>query len=76
MKGYWARPEANAQVLRATDGSGPVTRATWMRMAISYIHDRIKDMIVSGGETVSGGNREALARLSCGIVDAGGHRCA
>ncbi len=51
MKGYWHRPEANAESL--SDG--------WFRSGDAgyfdedgylYIHDRVKDMIVSGGENI------------------------
>lgn len=51
MKGYWKRPEANAQVLRDgwfwTGDAGYVDADGYL-----YIHDRIKDMIVSGGENI------------------------
>ncbi len=52
MKGYWNRAEATAE---AIDGEG------WFRSGDAgyfdeegylYIHDRVKDMIVSGGENV------------------------
>jgi len=51
MKGYWNRPEATADAVK--DG--------WFRTGDAgyfddegflYIHDRVKDMIVSGGENV------------------------
>jgi acyl-CoA synthetase (AMP-forming)/AMP-acid ligase II len=52
MKGYWNQPEATAATIDA-DG--------WLRTGdlgyldeegCLYIHDRVKDMIVSGGENV------------------------
>ena len=52
MKGYWNQPEATAATIDA-DG--------WLRTGDAgyldadgylYIHDRVKDMIVSGGENV------------------------
>ena len=51
MKGYWNRPEATAEAIQ--DG--------WFRTGDAgyfddegflYIHDRVKDMIVSGGENI------------------------
>jgi acyl-CoA synthetase (AMP-forming)/AMP-acid ligase II len=51
MKGYWNRPEATAEAIR--DGwfhsgdAGFVDEDGYL-----YIHDRVKDMIVSGGENV------------------------
>ena len=51
MKGYWARPEANAKSIRDnwfyTGDAGYLDEDGYL-----YIHDRIKDMIVSGGENV------------------------
>ena len=52
MKGYWNRPEQTAEV---------VTAEGWLRTGDAgyrdedgyfYIHDRVKDMIVSGGENI------------------------
>jgi acyl-CoA synthetase (AMP-forming)/AMP-acid ligase II len=51
MKGYWRRPEATAEVIR--DGWFWSGDAGWMdEDGYLYIHDRVKDMIVSGGENV------------------------
>ncbi|PJK31500.1 acyl-CoA synthetase [Minwuia thermotolerans] len=51
MKGYWKRPEATAAVLREgwfrTGDAGYLDADGYL-----YIHDRIKDMIVSGGENI------------------------
>jgi O-succinylbenzoate-CoA ligase len=51
MKEYWKRPEATAETIR--DGwlhSGDV--ATVDKEGFVYIQDRIKDMVISGGENV------------------------
>ena len=51
MRGYWNRPEATAETLR--DGwlhTGDA--ATMDEEGYVYIQDRVKDMIVSGGENI------------------------
>lgn len=51
MQGYWAKPEATAAVLR--DGwywSGDAGRID--ESGYLYVVDRIKDMIISGGENI------------------------
>ncbi len=51
MKGYWKRDEANAQCIR--DGWFHSGDAGYLDDdGFLYIHDRVKDMIVSGGENV------------------------
>ncbi len=52
MKGYWNMPEATADAITAdgwfkTGDAGYVDEDGYL-----YIHDRVKDMIVSGGENV------------------------
>ena len=51
MKGYWRRPEATEVALRDgwfwTGDAGYLDEDGYL-----YIHDRIKDMIVSGGENI------------------------
>jgi acyl-CoA synthetase (AMP-forming)/AMP-acid ligase II len=70
MAGYWNRPEATAETLTA-DG--------WLRTGDAgyrdgegyfFVHDRVKDMIVSGGENVYPAEVEN-AILGCpGVADA------
>jgi acyl-CoA synthetase (AMP-forming)/AMP-acid ligase II len=56
MKGYWANPKATGDVFveRGNDGMGWFRSgdAGYMREGYVYMHDRIKDMIVSGGENI------------------------
>ncbi len=51
MKGYWNRPEATAEAIRGgwfrSGDAGYLDPDGYL-----YIHDRVKDMIVSGGENV------------------------
>ena len=51
MKGYWKRPEATAEAVKDgwfyTGDAGYFDEDGYL-----YIHDRVKDMIVSGGENV------------------------
>ena len=56
MKGYWANPEATAEALvgRSGDELGWLRTgdAGYMQGRFLFLHDRIKDMIVSGGENI------------------------
>ena len=51
MKGYWKRPDATAEAIRAgwfhTGDAGYLDDEGYL-----YIHDRVKDMVVSGGENI------------------------
>lgn len=52
MKGYWNKPEATAMTIDAggwlrTGDAGYLDEEGYL-----YIHDRVKDMIISGGENV------------------------
>lgn len=56
MKGYWANPEATreAMVGRTANELGWLRTgdAGYMQGRFLFLHDRIKDMIVSGGENI------------------------
>jgi long-chain acyl-CoA synthetase len=69
MKGYWNQPEATAATI---DGAG------WLRTGDAgyldddgylYIHDRVKDMIVSGGENVYPAEVENVLMAHPGVAD-------
>jgi fatty-acyl-CoA synthase len=50
MKGYWANPKATGEAF--VEGWFRSGDAGFMREGYVYMHDRIKDMIVSGGENI------------------------
>ncbi|MEM7017944.1 MAG: long-chain-fatty-acid--CoA ligase [Pseudomonadota bacterium] len=51
MKGYWKNPEATAKSI--THGGWFHTGdAGYVKEGYVYIHDRVKDMIISGGENI------------------------
>ncbi len=52
MKGYWNRPEATAEAIDAEGWFRSGDAGFFDRDGFLYIHDRVKDMIVSGGENV------------------------
>jgi acyl-CoA synthetase (AMP-forming)/AMP-acid ligase II len=69
MAGYWNRPEATAQTI--TDGwlhTGDI--AVRDADGFIYIQDRIKDMIISGGENVYPAEIEDVLLSHPGIADA------
>ena len=69
MKGYWNRPEATAEAIR--DGwlhTGDL--ATTDKEGFVYIQDRIKDMIISGGENVYPAEIENVILAHPGVRDA------
>jgi len=57
MRGYWRNPEATAEAYpegRGEDGRGWLRTgdAGYLKDGYLFIHDRVKDMIVSGGENI------------------------
>jgi acyl-CoA synthetase (AMP-forming)/AMP-acid ligase II len=70
MAGYWNRPEATAETIRP-DGWLRTGDAGYMNEeGFIFVHDRVKDMIVSGGENVYPAEVEN-AILGCpGVADA------
>lgn len=51
MKGYWNNPEANAEAI-VDDWFYTGDAGYFDEEGFLYIHDRVKDMIVSGGENI------------------------
>ena len=70
MAGYWNRPEATAETIRP-DGWLRTGDAGYMdEGGFFFVHDRVKDMIVTGGENVYPAEVEN-AILGCpGVADA------
>jgi acyl-CoA synthetase (AMP-forming)/AMP-acid ligase II len=69
MPGYWNRPAATAETI--TDGwlhSGDI--AVRAAEGFIYIQDRIKDMIISGGENIYPSEIEDALLSHTGIADA------
>jgi long-chain acyl-CoA synthetase len=69
MKGYWNMPDATAEAIDAdgwfkTGDAGYVDADGYV-----YIHDRVKDMIVSGGENVYPAEVENVLMGHPGIAD-------
>lgn len=68
MKGYWNRPEATAESIR--DGWFHSGDAGYLdNDGYLYIHDRVKDMIVSGGENVYPAEVESILFAHPGVAD-------
>ena len=70
MREYWNRPEATAETIR--DGwlhTGDVARMD--AEGFIYIEDRIKDMIISGGENVYPAEIEKVLEAHPAVTEAG-----
>jgi acyl-CoA synthetase (AMP-forming)/AMP-acid ligase II len=69
MRGYWNRPEDSAAALRGgwmhTGDAGYLDEEGYL-----YIQDRVKDMIVSGGENVYPREIEEVLFQHPGVADA------
>jgi long-chain acyl-CoA synthetase len=75
MRGYWRNPQATAEAY--PEGRGPDGRgwfrtgdAAYLRDGYVFIHDRVKDMIVSGGENVYPAEIENVLMSHPGVADA------
>ncbi|MEO8145495.1 MAG: long-chain-fatty-acid--CoA ligase [Betaproteobacteria bacterium] len=73
MKGYWANPKAtgDAFVDRRPDGMGWFRSgdAGYLKEGYLFLHDRIKDMIVSGGENIYPAEVENALMLHPAVAD-------
>ena len=68
MAGYWNQPDATAEVI-TPDGWFHSGDAGYLRDGRLYLHDRIKDMIVSGAENVYPAEVENVLMRHTAIVD-------
>ena len=69
MAGYWNRPEATAEAI-TEDRWFHSGDAGYLRDGRLYLHDRIKDMIVSGAENVYPAEVENVLMRHPAVVDA------
>lgn len=68
MVGYWNRPDATAEAITA-DGWFHSGDAGFLRDGRLYLHDRIKDMIVTGAENVYPAEVENVLMRHPDVVD-------
>jgi long-chain acyl-CoA synthetase len=69
MKGYWKNPEETRKTL-TQDGWLRTGDAGYMIDGFLYIHDRVKDMIISGGENIYPAEIENVLMSHESIADA------
>ena len=69
MLGYWNNPDATAATLHP-DGWLRTGDAGYLDDGYLYLHDRLKDMIVSGGENVYPAEVENVLMTQPGVADA------
>ncbi|HEX6858678.1 MAG TPA: long-chain-fatty-acid--CoA ligase [Caulobacteraceae bacterium] len=70
MKGYWARAEATAEAIDSDGWFRSGDAGYFDEEGYLYIHDRVKDMIVSGGENVYPAEVENALFGAPGVADA------
>jgi long-chain acyl-CoA synthetase len=70
MKGYWNKPDETAAAVTA-DGWFKTGDAGYWRDGYLYLHDRVKDMIVSGGENVYPAETENVLMAHPAVADVG-----
>ncbi len=69
MRGYWRNPEATKESITA-DGWFKSGDAGYLIDGYLFIHDRVKDMIISGGENIYPAEIENVLMAHPGISDA------
>ncbi len=69
MRGYWKNEEATADAI-LEDGWFRSGDAGFMEDGYLFIHDRVKDMIISGGENIYPAEIENVLMQHDGIADA------
>ncbi len=67
MKGYWKNPQATEDAI--VDDWFRTGDAGYLRDGYLYIHDRVKDMIVSGGENIYPAEIENALMKHEGVAD-------
>jgi long-chain acyl-CoA synthetase len=67
MKGYWKNPDATEQAI--VDGWFRTGDAGYLIDGYLFIHDRVKDMVVSGGENIYPAEIENALMKHDGIAD-------
>jgi long-chain acyl-CoA synthetase len=68
MVGYWGRPEETAATITG-DGWIRSGDAGYLHDGYLYLHDRLKDMVVSGGENVYPAEVEAVLQGHPSVLD-------
>jgi acyl-CoA synthetase (AMP-forming)/AMP-acid ligase II len=74
MTGYWRKPQATDEAFEpGAPGEAPWLRtgdAGYLRGGYLFLHDRLKDMIVSGGENIYPAEVENALMLHPAVADA------
>lgn len=68
MKGYWRNEEANSAAM-VGDGWFRTGDAGYLREGYLFIHDRVKDMVISGGENIYPAEIENVLMSHADIAD-------
>jgi len=70
MSGYWRRPEATAEAIDADGWFRTGDVAYWDADGCIYICDRVKDMIISGGENIYPAEVESVISKHPAVAEA------